>query len=791
MKLTNLTIKDLITPEAKLTFLVGAGCSIDAPSCLPSGRQMMDAIIEYTCAESEIKKIKDLKELRFESLVESIRQYIDPMLRFIDYYGLCVTPNLNHFFFAEMIKKGHFVMTANLDFLIEYALKQSGVSNDEIIPVITREDFEKYTNPYELFKHGKKAVYKIYGATKNVITGEDTRNSLIASVQGIAYLGDGKISPLEPFKRPLLEKITKNRSLVIMGYSVSDDLGIIPILKVLKIVQDVIWIYYVHNDKGKEIIYEIELNTDLSTDYSDKLTQILSDIKRVTNVDHVYRVDVNITRMINELSKARVLNRESFLINPLSWFKNNIKEQNELTKYLVAFQLYFDNYFYDDALRCAENILHIIDKYEDKFNKAYVLNTIGSIYQSQGNYPEALRRYKKALQINEQLGDLNRIATVLNNIGEIYKAQGNYPEAIRRYEEALQIVEQLGDLSGKATVLNNIGSLLYNRGDLAGASKQYEEALQIDEQLGDLSRIATVYNNIGEIYRAQGNYRKALKYYREALKIAEQLGDLSGKATILNNIGLLLYNRGDLDGASKRYEEALQIDQQLGDLSRIATVLNNIGVIYKTQGNYPKALKYYMEALKIAEQLGDLSGKAIRLNNIGEIYRAQGNYPEALRRYKEALQIDREIGNLSGSATRLSNMGIIYQTLGYYSKALNLYNKALQIYKGLRNLSGTSIVLANMGCIYQDQGKHLHALKLFEKALKINEQLGDLSGKAILLNQFGGIYYEQEKYYEALKYYKESLMIFKQIDMEESPNVIIIKKNLEFIKQKIGEEGRK
>ncbi|MHA1193019.1 MAG: hypothetical protein ACTSP9_12080 [Promethearchaeota archaeon] len=66
MKLTNLTVRDLFTPDAKLTFLVGAGCSVDPPSCLPAGRTMMEAIIDYTCAESEIKKIKELEDLRFE-----------------------------------------------------------------------------------------------------------------------------------------------------------------------------------------------------------------------------------------------------------------------------------------------------------------------------------------------------------------------------------------------------------------------------------------------------------------------------------------------------------------------------------------------------------------------------------------------------------------------------------------------------------------------------------------------------------------------------------------------------
>ncbi|KKK53987.1 hypothetical protein LCGC14_3089260 [marine sediment metagenome] len=70
MKLTNFSIKDLITPKAKLTFLVGAGCSIDPPSCLPDGKTMGEAIIRYSCAESEINKILGKEELRDGSKLE-------------------------------------------------------------------------------------------------------------------------------------------------------------------------------------------------------------------------------------------------------------------------------------------------------------------------------------------------------------------------------------------------------------------------------------------------------------------------------------------------------------------------------------------------------------------------------------------------------------------------------------------------------------------------------------------------------------------------------------------------
>lgn len=178
MTLTKLTVKKLLGKE-KLAFLVGAGCSIDPPSNLPDGRTMIEAIVKFACARSEIDKILKLKGLRFEQLVEHFRDYVDEELQCIEYYGQCKTPNSQHVFLADMIMRGQFVMTTNFDFLIENALLAYGIPKKEIVPVITESDFMQFDDPRQLFKKGKKAVYKIHGSTENMITGENTKKSLV------------------------------------------------------------------------------------------------------------------------------------------------------------------------------------------------------------------------------------------------------------------------------------------------------------------------------------------------------------------------------------------------------------------------------------------------------------------------------------------------------------------------------------------------------------------------------------------------------------------------------------
>ncbi|MFX1294286.1 MAG: tetratricopeptide repeat protein [Promethearchaeota archaeon] len=778
-------LKEFLMEDIPKTFLIGAGCSIDPPSCLPSGRQMVEAIINYTCAESERKNILELGGIRFEALVEIIRDQLDPNLKFIDYLGLCNKPNLQHFFLAEMIKRGHFVITTNFDFLIEHALLQSGVPKKNIVPVITKEDFLENNNPNELFKDGKKTVYKIHGSTKNIITDDSTRSSLVATIQAFGSNKAGEnVFQLESFKRPAFINLTKRRSLVIMGYSGSDDFDIVPTLKILENLKTVFWVNFVYNDNGTENIIEIFADTNPSFDRFQKVNQILMEIKRMSNTDHVYRIDVNTSRLVKNLIQSDFkVSTKKFDISPMDWLRNNIKAPSKIIKFQIPFQICYSLGKIDNALRCAEEILKISEESDDLYWKGLTLNNIGLIYYDQGNYPEALKRYEEALQIDTQLGDWSKKATVLNNIGGIYEAQGNYPEALKRYEEALQIDTKLGDLRGKATRLNNIGLIYYTQGNYPKALKRFEEALQIDTQLGDLRGKANRLNNIGMIYKQQGNYPEALKRYEEALQIDTQLGDLHGKAWVSNNIGMIYMIQRNYPEALKQFEEALQIDTQLNDLRGKAMVLTNIGGIYDVQENYPEALKRYEEALQIDTQLGDLRGKATRLTNIAGIHYAQGNYPEALKQFEEALQITTQLGDLRGKATVFNNIGILFYAQKNYPKALKRYEEALQIDTQLGDLLGKATRLNNIGMIYKHQGNYPEALKRYESALQIATQLGDLREKATQLNNIGLIYKYQGNYPEALKRYEEALLILIQLGLDNSPLAITIKENIEDVKK--------
>ena len=170
-------IEDLFLPNERYTFLVGAGISMDSPTNMPSAREIVKSLLELCAPSEELENLLTLDLLRYELIVEKIQGIFDEELKFMDYLELVTNPNLIHFFLANSIINGHFVVTTNFDYLIERALMVLLPSELQfnIYPIITKEDFLSLKMPKNLIDSGKYPVYKIHGSKLNIITNENNR----------------------------------------------------------------------------------------------------------------------------------------------------------------------------------------------------------------------------------------------------------------------------------------------------------------------------------------------------------------------------------------------------------------------------------------------------------------------------------------------------------------------------------------------------------------------------------------------------------------------------------------
>ena len=96
--------------QQNLVFFVGSAISEFAPSNLPTKDTLITEILNYTCNEAELPKIKEVSNIRFESLLLMLHQNWDPSLKILDFLQECTTPNPIHFALAEYQQNGNQVL---------------------------------------------------------------------------------------------------------------------------------------------------------------------------------------------------------------------------------------------------------------------------------------------------------------------------------------------------------------------------------------------------------------------------------------------------------------------------------------------------------------------------------------------------------------------------------------------------------------------------------------------------------------------------------------------------------
>ena len=247
------------------------------------------------------------------------------------------------------------------------------------------------------------------------------------------------------------------------------------------------------------------------------------------------------------------------------------------------------------------------------------LNSLGLLYQEQGDYVKTLPLHERALAIREKaLGkDHPDVGMSLNNLAEMYREQSDYAKALPLHERALAIrVMALGkDHPDVARSLNNLALLHKEQSDYAKALPMFVRALAITEKvLGkDHPDVARILNNLALLYRAQGDYAKALPMYVRALAICEKaLGkDHLNVATSLNNLASLYEDQGEYVKALPMYVRALAIcEKALGkDHPDVGIILNNYADCLESRGKTKEAAAARARAKKIQDRIDRKSGK--------------------------------------------------------------------------------------------------------------------------------------------------------------------------------------
>jgi tetratricopeptide (TPR) repeat protein/NAD-dependent SIR2 family protein deacetylase len=608
--------------------------------------------------------------VRFEQLLQMLRDLADPQLRILRCYDEPVAPGYLHRLLALCLSRSCPVFTTNFDSLIEAAYHaQYGTDLQQIH--VERAFPEERRRPAQSFERFVKrempmpAILKLHGTIR--VVREDgtfkTRHSLShpsigATLDNLG--GQRSIEGLEHFKDKAFGALLAGRWLCVIGYSGSDDLDVLPSLR--RAVRRAKGILWVRHTSGKDITITFGTTPDGKALIPSQLHEAADSIPCAIIEGPTEAIMSKLTGIKAEKDAAFTpsASRQEVVRKVLS-----LAPYLDLTpaqrKQLVArtMEMAEDR---GGAYKLYAAAAALAAKGEEHGTRAYALGRLGHLERLRGEMPLALRHLKEARRIYNRIHRQERVAFITTSIGNVYLNQGKLGMALREYQNAYRLNARYKTPASRAARATNIG-------------------------------------NIGIIYRKQGLFRKAISMYRKAFRINRGLRNKEGMVRDLGNIGVSLLNLRRYPEAASYLTQSLSLAREIGRLETVSIQLLNLAVVQRHLGDLSKSSVLSKEAIALERQLGRKEGVAECLSNIGSIHEARGDRQKALHSYRDALGIERQIGDLEGVAVELENIGRTLLSLGRPQESLDTWRDCLTVYRRIGNKAKSLEITSTLGAV--------------------------------------------------------------------------------------------
>jgi len=602
----NHKLESLLIQNSNLSLLIGAGCSFDHPSNLETGFNIMKSIIRLSCIKTEVGNILNLIDegkLRFEALIENFRNNIDSKLDIIGYFDQSKKPNNHHYLIAKILKNKNYVITVNFDNLIELALLKNDTPKEKIIPVINEFDFLKYYNPEKLTNNGFIPIYKIHGSYRNLISGENTLDSLITTIHA---LGQRKskhtIFSIEPYKSFAFKKILENRILVVIGYSGSDDFDVIPTLKKIKNIKCILWVNH-ETESLTPKITEIKIEKKKSLRLN-SLDRVLFELKIANKKLPIFKIDINVSKLVRLILNKRDKQKKHTNFLGL-WLKNKFKTIKLHQKIFFTYHIYVNLNNFQKSLELVKKLYSHSLQIKNIELGIKALSMLGIDYFNQGKVFKSKLYSNKALKVMEDFKFKKPLkAKVLNNLGFVYRKMGESDKAEELFKKALDLSIDLNDEESSASYMSNFSDILIEKRDFKAAKKYLRKAIRIDRRSGDLDSMSNHISNMAHLYTEQNMFPKAIDSLNKSLYIERGLKDSRGIIQRINNIGNVYYKKEDFSKARKWYRKAFYLLIRNNYPAEIYECYNNLGTVYLELYDINKAICFHQLALDQLKLIG-------------------------------------------------------------------------------------------------------------------------------------------------------------------------------------------
>jgi len=560
-------IKKAISRE-KIVFLVGAGISFPPPSNLTTWPQL-ECIRALEPVKPELEQTllnKIRPEVFFQLLKNVIGERVFTPLEMLNPSTInldeqIVYPNYLHFFLAEMIERGHIVVTTNFDNLIETAYQEL---KSTILPhlILYPHEYINFLDKYK--KLNKGILVKLHGSFE-ALDGTDTRDTIVVVLEHVQ-------KEFPSYKENFIRGLIQNHNFIVMGYSGRDDFDIFSYLLQPPQSKSMWWFRHSNQKDSSKweiidksgLLNEIEnvksksmsLKTpkDLEIENSNAIVIGYDEGKIITShtISFIKSLDLFKSPSISLSSKEKVEKKRSEIVS--QWLETvNYSEKKEImgdlysllgSRYLTraqrsyrqstcAKQLFVHAWYllktgiveysrrirksYLNAIEVLERALFIFEGINSMLMRAHTNVQLALVENRLNYYDQGTHHALNGVQLFDKLGDRFEIARALRVFSLLImrtvpdipyivdqdlrnKCEEQLREAIEACEISVELFKKIGNKSGQrgeGQSLNILGLLFLRLGDYEKAVESFDKFLDLSNRSIFLEESFQAFRNLG------------------------------------------------------------------------------------------------------------------------------------------------------------------------------------------------------------------------------------------------------------------------------------------------------
>lgn len=604
--------------DKKKVFFVGAGISVNWPTRFPVASTLIAKILEALAPNrSSLELLTELADsvrdnkrnpgdyIRFELLVDIIKQLVDPQLCLLGFIDIFTEPNALHNVLARRAIAGDVIVTTNFDGLIEESIRRLG---GKPVSICTISDFKSWKN----IGSDRTPVYKIHGSYRRYDgpSAELSVETVQATLSSLTLATTDFVLP--EAKRNFLIEVTRGASVIVGGYSGGDDLDVMPTFKFLS-PYSLLWLS--HNSGCISLRDVTQERLSLLQDRSDTELASRDQFLKAQLVEKSYSVqicEVNTPTFLSNqfveqcepVATAEDFSSEAKLDDFLAdWQAQYLSEPH--IKYLILGQILFSLTRFEEAYQSYLDAWTSLEPANQALESAHIARMLSRIGVETNRFSEAEEWGKKALDIMIAAGSRSGTAQALQQYGWAHYKLGKLDEALHLYEKANAVCREENLDRYLSYVIHDTAVIYQALARYREAIPLFTESIDLSTRDGDIRHVMFSFHQLGTAHYDLGEFSQAREYHLKAMDIARVIGDFAQIDNSEHELGMLDFLSGRLADSICRFKRGIHIAKKTGRLEFVPMDLQHIGIAFMEGDKLGAADRHLHEAKAGYEAIGD------------------------------------------------------------------------------------------------------------------------------------------------------------------------------------------